>query len=55
MTDVMDDVTVMQDPASGIKNKRKNSRGLCFLTGRIGKSFICYSFFPIFLFPYLII
>jgi hypothetical protein len=55
MTDVMDDVTVMQDLASGIKNRRKNSRGLCSLSGRIDKPFICYSFFPIFLFPDLII
>jgi hypothetical protein len=54
MADVMDDVTVMQDPASGIKNRRKNSRGLCSLSGRLGKPFICYSFFFI-LFPNLII
>jgi hypothetical protein len=48
MTDVMDDVTVMQDPASGIKNRRKNSCGLCSLSGQIGKPFICY-FFMVFL------
>jgi hypothetical protein len=44
MTDVMDDITVMQDPASGIKNRRKNSRGMCSLSGRIGKPFIWYFF-----------
>ena len=27
MADVMDDVTVMQDPASGIKNRRKTHVG----------------------------
>jgi hypothetical protein len=32
------------------KNRSKNSRGLCSLSGRIGKPFICYSFFPIFYF-----
>jgi hypothetical protein len=41
----------MQDPASGIKNWWKNSRGVCFLSGRIGKPFIFYSFFLLFLFP----
>jgi hypothetical protein len=50
MTDVMDDVTVMQDLASGIKNSRKNSRMLCSLSGRIHKPFICYSFFSYFFF-----
>jgi hypothetical protein len=54
MADVMDDITVMQDLTSGIKNRRKNSRGLCSLSGRLGKLFICYSFFC-FLFPDLII
>jgi hypothetical protein len=50
MANVMDDVTAMQDPASGIKNRRKNSRGMCSLSGQIGKPFICYSFFPVFYF-----
>jgi hypothetical protein len=54
MVDVMDDVTVMQDLVSGIENRRKNSRGLCSLNGRLGKPFICYSFFC-FLFLDLII
>jgi hypothetical protein len=49
MADVMDDVTVMQDPAIGIKNRRENSRGLCSLSGRLGKHFIFYSFFQIFI------
>jgi hypothetical protein len=50
MVDVMDDVIVMQDPASGIKkNRRKNSRGMCSLSGRLGKPFICYSFFLFFI------
>jgi hypothetical protein len=42
-------VTVMQDPASGIKNRRKNSCGLCSLSDRIDKPFICYSFFLFFI------
>jgi hypothetical protein len=46
MADVMDDVIVMQDPASGIKNRRKNSRELCSLNGRIGKPFICRFNYP---------
>jgi hypothetical protein len=50
VTDIMDDVTVMQDSVSGIKNRRKNPCVLCSLSGRIGKPFICYSFFPIFYF-----
>jgi hypothetical protein len=49
MADVMDDVIVMQDPASGIKNRRKTHVDV-FLSGQIGKPFICYSFFPIFYF-----
>jgi hypothetical protein len=52
MTDVMDDVTVMQDSASGIKNRRKNPRVLCSLSGRIGKPFICYSFFLFFIYRF---
>jgi hypothetical protein len=49
MTDVMDDVTLMQDSTSGIKNRRKNSRGLCSLSGRLDKPFIWYSFFCFFI------
>jgi hypothetical protein len=46
-------VTVMQDPASGIKNVWKNLHGVCSLSGRLGKPFICY--FSVFLFLDLII
>jgi hypothetical protein len=55
MVDVMDDVTVIQDPSSGIKNRRKSSRGMCSLSGRIGKPFISYFslFFFISRFSYL--
>jgi hypothetical protein len=31
------------------RNRRKNSRELCSLSGRIDKSFICYSFFLFFI------
>ena len=54
MADVMDDVTVMQDPTTGIKNRRKNSRGLCSLSGRIRKPLFVI-LFSCFLFPDLII
>jgi hypothetical protein len=55
MADVMYDVTVMQDLASGIKNRRENPRGLYSLSGRIGKPFYLLFFFFYFLFLDLII
>jgi hypothetical protein len=51
----MYDVTVMQDLASGIKNRRENPRGLYSLSGRIGKPFYLLFFFFYFLFLDLII
>jgi hypothetical protein len=49
MANILDDVTVTQDSTTGIKNRRKNSRALCSLSGQIGKPFICYYFFLFFI------